>query len=151
MQSFIHNTRNSSDKQWIFDLIAKSNGLASNSKEPIIMNCDAWFMCHNILTKEQNKEKQEMLDQDQNSCAQITPITQSNSKRDRYDKEPRYLVIFKTQNYAPCVICAFNTLESYVICKKKFLNFCTISMQKHGIYTAFFFIIYQAYINFMHM
>ena len=95
MQSFIHNTRNSSDKQWIFDLIAKSNGLASNSKEPIIMNCDAWFMCHNILTKEQNKEKQEMLDQDQNSCAQITPITQSNSKRDRYDKEPRYLVIFK--------------------------------------------------------
>ena len=109
MQTFIHNTRNSPDKQWIFDLIAYSNGHESSRKEPIIINCDAWFMCHNILTKESisvqnidkqektdsNKDKQEIPDQNKSNN---TDSNHNTNKRDRYDKEPRYLVIFKDTN-----------------------------------------------------
>ena len=100
MQNFISSTRDAADKQWIHDLIAKSKGLPSNNKEPIILNCDAWFMCHNILPRDHHTTLQSSKDECVTSAAVTKVISHANQdvpKRDKYEKEPRYLVIFKDE------------------------------------------------------
>ena len=107
MQSYMRSSREGEDKKWIHDLIAKSMGQASSSTESIILNYDKWFMCHNIIPhdvrtdsptqRDKAASKQDKVDRAERVHRPRTERTERTERPERYDKEPRYLVIFKDE------------------------------------------------------
>ena len=107
MQSYMRSSREGEDKKWIHDLIAKSMGQASSSKESIILNHEKWFMCHNIIPhdvrtdsptqRDKAASKQDKVDRAERVHRPRTERTERTERPERYDKEPRYLVIFKDE------------------------------------------------------
>ena len=107
MQSYMRSSREGEDKKWIHDLIAKSMGQASSSTEAIILNYDQWFMCHNIIPhdvrtdsptqRDKAASKQDKVDRAERVHRPRTERTERTERPERYDKEPRYLVIFKDE------------------------------------------------------
>jgi hypothetical protein len=120
MQCYIQSTREAADKQWIHDLIAKSKGKSSRSNESILLNYDAWCMCHNVICRDSQgsfnargasesttyKQHNERNKPDINKHDRVDMIRTFDNcdkmermqKQEKYDKEPRYLVIFKDES-----------------------------------------------------